>query len=259
MAPRFFVGGADTVLAAESDFPLPEAVVRHAQVLRLAPGDAITLFDGRGGSHAATLVELGKRHALARIGAHDAAEAEPPFRVTLAQGLAGGDKMDWLIEKAVELGVAAIQPLQASRSVVRLSGERAQKRHAHWQALVQAACEQCGRNRLPAVAEVTNLDTWLARVAQASNVGDGGNGGTRLLVSPRAAQSLPALAAERRQALLADGVTLLIGPEGGLAPDEEQAALRAGFTGVSLGPRILRTETAGLACLATLNALLGGF
>ncbi|WP_427311262.1 16S rRNA (uracil(1498)-N(3))-methyltransferase [Cupriavidus sp. H39] len=253
MAPRFFVGGADAVLAAESDFPLPEPVVRHAQVLRLAPGDAITLFDGRGGSHAATLVELGKRHALARIGAHDAAEAEPPFRVTLAQGLAGGDKMDWLIEKAVELGVAAIQPLQASRSVVRLSGERAQKRQAHWQALVQAACEQCGRNRLPAVAEVTNLDTWLARVAQS------GSGGTRLLVSPRAAQALPALVAERREALLADGVTLLIGPEGGLATEEEQAALQAGFTGVSLGPRILRTETAGLACLATLNALLGGF
>ncbi|MCO4864346.1 16S rRNA (uracil(1498)-N(3))-methyltransferase [Cupriavidus sp. WGlv3] len=253
MAPRFFVGGADTMLAAESDFPLPEPVVRHAQVLRLAPGDAITLFDGRGGSHAATLVELGKRHALARIGAHDAAEAEPPFRVTLAQGLAGGDKMDWLIEKAVELGVAAIQPLQASRSVVRLSGERAQKRQAHWQALVQAACEQCGRNRLPAVAEVTNLDTWLARADRS------GNGATRLLVSPRAAQALPALVAERREALLADGVTLLIGPEGGLAPEEEQAALQAGFTGVSLGPRILRTETAGLACLATLNALLGGF
>ncbi|SOY83346.1 conserved hypothetical protein, DUF558 [Cupriavidus taiwanensis] len=252
MAPRFFVGGADAVLAAESDFPLPEAVVRHAQVLRLAPGDAITLFDGRGGSHAATLVELGKRHALARIGAHDAAEAEPPFRVTLAQGLAGGDKMDWLIEKAVELGVAAIQPLQASRSVVRLSGERAQKRQAHWQALVQAACEQCGRNRLPAVAEVTNLDTWLARVAPSGE-------GARLLLSPRAAHSLPALVAERREALLANGVTLLIGPEGGLAPEEEQAALQAGFTGVSLGPRILRTETAGLVCLATLNALLGGF
>ncbi|AQV95537.1 16S rRNA (uracil(1498)-N(3))-methyltransferase [Cupriavidus necator] len=250
MAPRFFVGGADTVLAAESDFPLPEPVVRHAQVLRLAPGDAITLFDGRGGSHAATLVELGKRHALARIGAHDAAEAEPPFRVTLAQGLAGGDKMDWLIEKAVELGVAAIQPLQANRSVVRLSGERAQKRQAHWQALVQAACEQCGRNRLPEVAPVANFETWLAQA---------GTGGARLLVSPRADQSLPAFVAERREALLADGVTLLIGPEGGLAPEEEQAARHAGFTGVSLGPRILRTETAGLACLATLNALLGGF
>ncbi|QBY54250.1 MULTISPECIES: 16S rRNA (uracil(1498)-N(3))-methyltransferase [Cupriavidus] len=251
MAPRFFVGGTDTVLAAEAEFPLPEPVVRHAQVLRLAPGDAITLFDGRGGSHAATLLELGKRHALARIGAHDAAEAELPFRVTLAQGLAGGDKMDWLIEKAVELGVAAIQPLQANRSVVRLAGDRAHKRQAHWQALVQAACEQCGRNRLPAVAPVANFETWLAQ--------SGSGAGARLLVSPRAEQSLPAYIAEHRDALLADGVTLLIGPEGGLSPDEEQAARQAGFTGVSLGPRILRTETAGLACLSTLNALLGGF
>ncbi|MBF6991179.1 16S rRNA (uracil(1498)-N(3))-methyltransferase [Cupriavidus sp. IK-TO18] len=251
MAPRFFVGGTDTVLAAEAEFPLPEPVVRHAQVLRLAPGDAITLFDGRGGSHAATLLELGKRHALARIGAHDAAEAELPFHVTLAQGLAGGDKMDWLIEKAVELGVAAIQPLQANRSVVRLAGDRAHKRQAHWQALVQAACEQCGRNRLPAVAPVANFETWLAQ--------SGSGAGARLLVSPRAEQSLPAYIAEHRDALLADGVTLLIGPEGGLSPDEEQAARQAGFTGVSLGPRILRTETAGLACLSTLNALLGGF
>ncbi len=249
MPPRFFVGGAEAALAAGTDFTLPEAVVRHVQVLRLATGDAITLFDGRGGSHAATLSELGKRHALAHVGDHDPAETEPPFRITLAQGLAGGDKMDWLIEKAVELGVAAIQPLQAARSVVRLSGERAQKRQAHWQALVEAACEQCGRNRLPAVAPVANLDTWLRAPGE----------GARLLVSPRAVQSLPAYATANRETLLAGGVTLLIGPEGGLAPEEEEAALHAGFTAVSLGPRILRTETAGLACLATLNALLGGF
>ncbi len=249
MPPRFFVGSAEAALAAGTDFALPEAVVRHVQVLRLATGDTITLFDGRGGSHAATLSELGKRHALARVGDHDTTEAGPPFRVTLAQGLAGGDKMDWLIEKAVELGVAAIQPLQAARSVVRLSGERAQKRQAHWQALAEAACEQCGRNRLPAVAPVANLDTWLRASGE----------GARLLVSPRAVQSLPAYATANRETLLADGVTLLIGPEGGLAPEEEEAALHAGFTAVSLGPRILRTETAGLACLATLNALLGGF
>lgn len=247
MAPRFYV---DAALAADADFELPDAVVRHVQVLRLQPGDAITLFDGRGGSHAATLVELGKRQAIARVGAHDAAEAELPYRVTLAQGLAGGDKMDWLIEKAVELGVSAIQPLQASRSVVRLAGERAAKRQTHWQALVEAACEQCGRNRLPVVSPVASLDAWLAQ-ADANAV--------RLLVSPRAEAPLPAFAQSQREALLADGVTLLIGPEGGLAPDEEDAARRAGFTAVSLGPRILRTETAGLACLATLNAILGGF
>ncbi len=250
MPPRFYVEAA---LAADADLELPDPVVRHVQVLRLAPGDAITLFDGHGGSHAATLVEIGKRHAVARVGTHDRAEAESPFRVTLAQGLAGGDKMDWLIEKSVELGVAAIQPLQAGRSVVRLSGERAARRQAHWQALVEAACEQCGRNRLPVVSPVANLDAWLAGMAGAADAG------ARLLVSPRAEASLPAFAVEHRQALLAHGVTLLIGPEGGLAPDEEDAALRAGFTAVSLGPRILRTETAGLACLAALNAILGGF
>jgi len=247
MPPRFFV---DAALAADAVLDLPEAVVRHVQVLRLAPGDAITLFNGQGGSHSATLGEIGKRHATAQIGAHEAAEAEAPFAITLVQGLAGGDKMDWLIEKAVELGVAAIQPLQASRSVVRLSGDRALKRQAHWQALVQAACEQCGRNRLPALAPVATFEAWLA-AAPAT--------GARLLLSPRATGSLPDLANAHRDAWRAEGVTLLVGPEGGLSPDEEDAARRAGFIGVSLGPRILRTETAGLACLATLNAILGGF
>lgn len=253
MPPRFYV---DTALAAGHDLELPDAVVRHVQVLRLNPGDAITLFDGRGGSHAATLLDIGKRSAVARLGEHDAAEAEPPFRVTLAQGLAGGDKMDWLVEKAVELGVGAIQPLQTARAVVRLSGERATKRQAHWQALVAAACEQCGRNRLPAFAPVATLEAWLGALPPA---GDTGHGPARLLLSPRAEASLPAFAAAQRDRLLADGVTLLIGPEGGLSPDEEAAARRTGFTGVSLGPRILRTETAGLACLAALNAVLGGF
>ncbi|QET00629.1 16S rRNA (uracil(1498)-N(3))-methyltransferase [Cupriavidus pauculus] len=251
MPPRFYVEAA---LAADAMLELPETVVRHAQVLRLAPGDAVTLFDGHGGSHAATLVELGKRRAVVQIGAHDTAEAELPFRVTLAQGLAGGDKMDWLIEKAVELGVSAIQPLQAHRSVVRLNGERAAKREAHWQALIAAACEQCGRNRLPALAPVATVEAWLAAPPSPSP-----SPHARLLVSPRATASLPALAAAEREAWLAGGVTLLIGPEGGLAPEEEDMALRAGFTAVSLGPRILRTETAGLACLATLNAVLGGF
>ncbi|AOY92748.1 16S rRNA (uracil(1498)-N(3))-methyltransferase [Cupriavidus sp. USMAA2-4] len=246
MPPRFFVAEP---LAAGADLALPESVVRHVQVLRLNPGDPITLFDGRGGSYAAVLQDLGKRQAVARVGAQTHDEAEPPLHVTLAQGLAGGDKMDWLIEKAVELGVAAVQPLQAARSVVRLAGERADKRRAHWQALVEAACEQCGRNRVPAVAPIVPFEAWLARAGT----------GERLLLTPRASQPLVTLAAQRRETWLADGLTLLIGPEGGLSPEEEDAALRAGFTGVSLGPRILRTETAGLACLAALNAVLGGF
>ncbi|MGO4765292.1 16S rRNA (uracil(1498)-N(3))-methyltransferase [Cupriavidus sp. 2KB_3] len=253
MPPRFFI---DSALTADAVLDLPDAVVRHIQVLRLAPGDAITLFDGRGGSHAATLADLGKRHATAQVAGHDPAEAELPYRVTLAQGLAGGDKMDWLIEKAVELGVTEIQPLQAARSVVRLSGDRAARRQAHWQALVQAACEQCGRNRLPDVAPLATLEAWLA--ASAPSAQKAGSA-PRLLLSPRAAASLPELATTHRDAWREQGVTLLIGPEGGLSPEEEAAAIRAGFTGVSLGPRILRTETAGLTCLAALNAVLGGF
>ncbi|RZT41126.1 16S rRNA (uracil(1498)-N(3))-methyltransferase [Cupriavidus agavae] len=247
MPPRFFV---DAALAADTVLDLPEAVARHIHVLRLSPDDPLTLFNGQGGSFSATLADLGKRSATARVGTHDPAEAEPPFRVTLAQGLAGGDKMDWLIEKAVELGVAAIQPLQAQRSVVRLSGERAARREAHWQALIQAACEQCGRNRLPALAPVSTFEGWLAAAPA---------GGHRLLLSPRAVAPLPELARTHADAWRAGGVTLLIGPEGGLSPEEEAAARHAGFIGVSLGPRILRTETAGLACLATLNAILGGF
>lgn len=247
MPPRFFV---DAALVADAILDLPDTVVRHVQVLRLSPGDAITLFNGQGGSHAATLAEIGKRHACVKIGPHDGSEAETPVAVTLAQGLAGGDKMDWLIEKAVELGVAAIQPIQANRSVVKLSGERAAKRQMHWQALIEAACEQCGRNRLPALAPVATFEAWLANAPAT---------GARLLLSPRSTGSLPELAQTHRDAWRAEGVTLLIGPEGGLSPDEEEAARRAGFIGVSLGPRILRTETAGLACLATLNAILGGF
>lgn len=247
MPPRFFV---DSALSADAVFDLPEDVVRHVQVLRLNPGDAITLFDGRGGSHAATLADIGKRHATAQVGGHDPAEAELPYPITLAQGLAGGDKMDWLIEKAVELGVTAVQPLQATRSVVRLSGDRALKRQAHWQALVQAACEQCGRNRLPEVAPVATLEAWLPQSNATS---------ARLLLSPRATASLPELAATQREMWRTSGITLLVGPEGGLSPEEESAAIRAGFAAVSLGPRILRTETAGLACLAALNAVLGGF
>lgn len=250
MPPRFFV---DTVLSPDTDLPLPESVVRHVQVLRLAPGEPMVLFDGRGGSHAATLADIGKRHAVARVGPHDATECELPYRVTLAQGIAGGDKMDWLIEKAVELGVGAIQPLQTGRAVVRLSGERAQRRQAHWQALVTAACEQCGRNRLPSVAPVAGLPEWLATLDPGA--------GQRLMLSPRATHGLVALAQAQAQRddWIARGVVLLIGPEGGLSPQEEEMAAANGFTPVSLGPRILRTESAGLACLAALNAVLGGF
>src|SRR5579875_1537256 len=185
--PRFFVDGP---LAAGQALSLPDDVVRHVHVLRLQTGDAITLFDGTGGEYHGVLVEIGKRAVVARIDAHSEREAEPPYRVTLAQGVAGGDKMDWLIEKTVELGVAQIVPLTAERGVVRLTGDRALRRQAHWQALVRAACEQCGRNRVPEVAAPRDLSAWLASLPAAAD------GDLRLLLSPRADVSFAALPVE---------------------------------------------------------------
>lgn len=239
--PRFY---CPQPLAAGAIVDLPEAVAHHVHVVRMQPGDAMTLFDGRGGQYLASLLEVGKKRASARVGEHDAVEAELPFSITLAQGLPEGSKMDWIIEKAVELGVAALQPLAAQRSVVRLSNERAEKRHAHWQGVIVAASEQCGRNRLAQLAPVTDFNRFIALPAA----------GPRILFSPRAAQSLAGWARQAGP----QAVTLMVGPEGGFSEQEEQAALDAGALSLSLGPRVLRTETAGLAALAALAALWGG-
>lgn len=245
--PRFFV---DQSLRSGDVLPLPDDVMRHVQVLRLQTGDALVLFNGAGGEYSAELVEVERRSASVRIGEFSAAEAEPPYRLTLAQGVAGGDKMDWLIEKAVELGASSVVPLMTARSVVRLAGERAQRRQAHWQGIVRASCEQCGRNRVPEVAAVRDFTTWLDALAPAPSANE-----LRLLLSPRAALDFAALPAEPPR----DGITLLIGPEGGLSLDEEAAAVAQGFTAVALGPRVLRTETAGIAVLAALAARWGGW
>jgi 16S rRNA (uracil1498-N3)-methyltransferase len=244
--PRFFVA---VPLVAGETLSLPEDVVRHVHVLRLQTNDPIQLFDGTGGEYRAHLVEIGKRTALARIDNHVGREAEAPYRVTLAQGVAGGDKMDWLIEKAVELGVASVVPLMAERGVVRLAGERAARRQAHWQALAQAACEQCGRNRVPEVALPSGLNEWLAGLPPATP------GELRLLLSPRAELnfgSLPAIPP-------APSITVVIGPEAGFSPAEEMVIVDAGFSTLGLGPRILRTETAGIAILAAFAARWGGW
>jgi len=233
--PRFY---CPQPLVNGSTVELPEAVAHHLHVVRLQPGAALTLFNGEGGQYRATLVETGKRRATAVIDGHEAIEAEAPYSVTLAQGLPEGSKMDWIIEKAVELGVAAIQPLAAARSVVRLSGERLEKRQAHWHGVIVAASEQCGRNRLAQLLPMTDVQPWLAANA----------GTTRILLSPRATESLAGWA----RANAPQAVTLLIGPEGGLTPHEEDAAVAAGALSLSMGPRVLRTETAGLAALAVL-------
>ncbi|HWJ93704.1 MAG TPA: 16S rRNA (uracil(1498)-N(3))-methyltransferase [Telluria sp.] len=238
--PRFY---CPQPLATGAIIDLPEAVARHLHVVRMQPGDELTLFNGHGGEYQARVLALGKKSASAELVAFDPREAELPYRITLAQGLPEGSKMDWIIEKAVELGVGCIAPLAAQRSVVRLSGERAEKRQAHWQGVIEAASEQCGRNRLAQLEPVADLQRWLAQPA----------GGQRVLLSPRATQSLAGWAREAG----AQDVTLVIGPEGGLSPQEEDAALAAGALPLSMGARVLRTETAGLAAVAALNAVWG--
>ncbi|MEX3953911.1 16S rRNA (uracil(1498)-N(3))-methyltransferase [Paraburkholderia sp. EG287B] len=245
--PRFFVGNA---LQSDEVVTLPDEVTRHVQVLRLQPGDSIVLFDGLGGEYSAEIVGMERRDTQVRIGPHRDVEAEPPYRITLAQGIAGNDKMDWLIEKAVELGATNFVPLTAARSVVRLSGERAVRRQAHWQRIVQASCEQCGRNRLPDVAPARDIAAWLDSLAKHP-----GEDELRLLLSPRANVAFSTLPVEPP----AGAVTVLIGPEGGLSSQEEEAALDHGFLAVGLGPRVLRTETAGIAVLAALAARWGGW
>jgi 16S rRNA (uracil1498-N3)-methyltransferase len=224
-------------LQTGASIALPPGAARHVQVLRLQPGDALTLFDGLGGEYEATVEAMGRSDVRVLVGVHHAVEREAAPAVRLALGMPANERMDWLVEKATELGVAAIQPLLAERSVLRVAGERAAKKQAHWQAVAVAACEQCGRNRVPEIAGAQPLQAWLA------------------------AQTRPGLVLSLRagtQALTAahdhgDGVTLLSGPEGGLSPIEEDAAIAAGWQPVHLGPRVLRAETAPLAALALLT------
>lgn len=242
MPPRFY---CPIPLAARRTVDLPEAAAHHAlRVLRLKSGDEVTLFNGEGGEYPGRISGTG-RQVRVELGEWRDIERESALGVTLAQALPSGDKMDWIVQKAVELGVAQLVPLAAARSVVRLSGERAARRVEHWRSVAVSACEQCGRNRLPDIPPLLDLRQWLSELAP-------GKGGARLLLSPQAELRL-------REVRPQGGVVLLIGPEGGLTADETAAARAAGFQGASLGPRILRTETAGMAALAALAALHGDF
>jgi 16S rRNA (uracil1498-N3)-methyltransferase len=224
---------------------LPDAVAHHLHVVRQQPGDEVVLFNGEGGQARARLREIGKRRASADILAVEDVDVELPYPGTLAQGLPeGSSKMDWIVEKAVELGVAAVQPLAAARSVVKLSGERAEKRQAHWEGVIVAASEQSGRNRLARLAPLQDFGRYIAQPSDQP----------RILLSPRATQSLAGWA----RATPPCPVTFLIGPEGGFSAQEEDAAIAAGALALSMGPRVLRTETAGLAALAVLAAHWGG-
>lgn len=239
--PRFY---CSVPLQADRVVSLPDAVARHAVgALRLRDGDAVTLFNGDGHEYPGILSTGG--HAAVRLVARLSPERESPLEVVLAQGISSGERMDLTVQKAVELGVAAIQPLTMRRTIVRLSGDKVEKRRAHWQAVAVSACEQCGRNRVPPVAAIADFDAWRRS--------RGGEAGLGLMLDPEARLGLGDLPRPE------GGITLLAGPEGGFDPAERAMALAAGFLGVRLGPRILRTETAALAALAALQTLWGDY
>jgi 16S rRNA (uracil1498-N3)-methyltransferase len=243
---RFFVPNR---LGNGSEVRLPPDAAHHAaRVLRLAPGQAVTLFDGRGGEFEAQIIRIDRDEVAVKTAGHVAVERESPLTITLAQGLSSGERMDFTLQKAVELGVSAIQPLATERSVVKLSEERAARRTEHWRSLVIAACEQCGRNRVPEVGKPCGFREWLSNLPNPAPDGE-----ARLLLSPHAADSLRAMPAPQGP------VILLAGPEGGLAPAEAELAQSRGFRPVRLGPRVLRTETAALAALAAMQAQWGDF
>lgn len=261
--PRFY---CPKPLVTGALLDLPAGAVRHVQVLRLQPGDAITLFNGIPvntdpaqaaadseitGEFDATVTQMGRSHVQVQVGAFAPVQREAARQVHLAVGMPANERMDWLVEKATELGVASIQPLITERSVLRLSGERADKKVAHWHSVAVAACEQCGGNRVPVIHEVKSLANWLAQAADPD--------AQRLLLSLRPeSQSLRAVlanpaASDSAPVLLAPhAVTFLSGPEGGLSLAEEEAALAKGMIPVTLGPRVLRAETAALAALVAL-------
>ena len=241
----------DAPLVPGARVAVPEATARHLlRVLRLRAGDAVTVFDGRGSEHAAR-IERAARGAV-EIGVGEALETvpEPTLAIDLAQGISRGERMDLVVQKAVELGVRSITPLGSARSVVRLDGERAASRLAHWRAVAAGACEQCGRATVPEIRPIRDLGDWLG-----DGLGDGRGEDAatfaRLMLDPQAAHGPGALAAP------ADGVTLLVGPEGGLEPAETRAARAAGFEPVRLGPRVLRTETAAIVAITAVQLLWG--
>ena len=249
--PRFYCPAA---LEVGHTIDLPAGAARHVQVLRLQPGDAVTLFNNgpgwqgagadatvaTGGEFTATVIQMGRSHVQVHVDSHQPVERESRRAVYLAAGMPANERMDWLVEKATELGVAGITPLITERSVLRLSGERAEKKIAHWQSVAIAACEQCGGNRVPTVFPMTTLAQWLK--------GDTHAGQERLLLSLREG-SVPLRGHATGAMGNSAAAVFLSGPEGGLSAAEEDAAMTAGFVPVSLGQRVLRAETAALAAL----------
>ena len=242
---RFF---ADLALLPCTSIGLPDATARHVQVLRLQPGDHITLFNGQAGPEGefdATVTRMGRSDVDVTVGAFTATQREATRQIHLAVGMPANERMDWLVEKACELGAASIQPLMSERSVLRLKSERAEKKLMHWRGIAVAACEQCGRNRLPVLHEVRTLADWLKSLSMREPT-DARQARLLLSLQTGARPLSAALTSE-------PSLTFLSGPEGGLSPAEEAAAIACGFAPVTLGPRVLRAETAPLACLSLLG------
>jgi 16S rRNA (uracil1498-N3)-methyltransferase len=241
--PRFY---CPPPLPSSGSFDLPPDAAHHAaRVLRLREGDAVQIFDGLGNERHGVIAEIGgKRTVVGPIIAVDS-DRESPLKVLLAQALSSSEKMDWVIQKATELGVTEIQPIDTERSVARLSAERAVKRLEHWQQVAISACEQCGRNTLPQIHAPLDIMVWLQQMQKAPDA--------KFILLPQGAASLHAQAKPQGR------VALLIGAEGGFTQAESDTALRCGFTPIRMGARVLRTETAAIAGLAALQTLWGDF
>ena len=239
--PRFYLADA---LQPGQNISLPENVIRHLQVLRVREGEEITLFNGNGHSYPTRLLSLAKRQAVAEVLSEQAADNESPLAISLIQAVSSGERMDFTLQKSVEMGVTEIFPVTSARSIVKLSGERAEKRQERWQEIVIAACEQCGRNRIPTVHPLLPLSQRLQQLPQSD---------VRLLMGLHHPTSLKAIQPAPQR------ITMRIGPEGGWSPEEEAAAFQTGFQSILLGKRVLRTETAALAAIAAMQTLWGDF
>ena len=244
-------------LASGQALALPPAAARHVQVLRMQPGHALTLFNGEGGEFSAEVTHMGRSDVSVLVGAYAPVEREANRAVQLVVGMPANERMDWLVEKATELGVQRITPVMTERSVVRLSGERAEKKWAHWQAIAISACEQCGRNRVPHIDKPVRLEAWLSDLQKgATSPHKVSASAVHAVMSLHAStQALTAVFDEPSQADVPTkrAAVVLTGPEGGLSDAEDASARQAGFAPVHLGARVLRAETAALAALAYLS------
>lgn len=251
--PRIYCSGE---ISAGRIVELSGNAANHvSRVLRLEPGDPLIVFNGEGGEFRATIEWTRRDRAAVAIEEHLGVERETPLSITLAQAVCAGEKMDWIVQKAVELGVSQIQVLDTRRGTPKLSEERAERRAAHWRHIAISACEQCGRNKIPEIFPLMPLGNWLGSKKRGLDIAERDGRNLRFMMSPAAGEGLAGFT----ESSPVSSVIFLIGPEGGLTQDEEAAAAIAGFVPLRLGPRILRTETAGLAAVAAAQALWGDF